>query len=711
MMKTTTHHYFNRELSWLEFNQRVLNEGKDASLPLLERLKFLAISASNLDEFYMVRIGGLKLQLANHIRQRDPSGLTPRQQFNLVTRRVRLMVAEQYALYHTLVQELSISGFRIQDRLEGLSPDQRTWLTREFDEYLFPLLSPVALTKEREYVLPGLLVCCAVRLAPAKGEAKERFAVVPLGQHIPRFLSAPDPLGVVFVPAEQIIAQQIGRLFEGCEVRECTTFRITRNADIELREDASPDLLVGMQNLLDERRETACIRLEVNRSASREMIGYLAATLNVGRSDFYPIGGPLDLRALQILSQTEGFDALRNAPWSPAPSPDIDIKQSIFPQIADHDVLLIHPYESFDPVVKFVEDAAADTAVLAIKQVLYRTAPHSHIVEALILAAQAGKNVTVLVELKARFDEARNIDQAIRLEKAGVQVVYGVRGLKTHAKLCLVVRRERQGIVRYLHFGTGNYNEITAKFYSDIGYFTCRDELGADASDFFNAVTGYSQPHSLRHLDMAPFTIRTSLLKMIANEAARAKNKQKALIMMKMNALTDQLLIEALYAASRAGVKVRLNIRGICCLRPGVPGLSDNISVVSVIDRFLEHARVFYFLDGGNTRIFISSADGMPRNLDKRVELMVPVLGESARRRLQKILKYYFKDNVKAHMLLPNGLYQRCRVDDCSPRFRSQRALYTASQTASRVCEQIHPTVLQPYKRRALPRSGNPEKS
>ena len=704
MKKKPLLRFFNRELSWLAFNQRVLDEGLDASLPLLERLKFLAITASNLDEFYMVRVGGLKLMVAEHLRQRDPSGLTPLQQLGLVTRRVRQMVSDQHKLLRTLTAELSAAGFGIQGRLDALTPEQRAWLAREFDERLFPLLSPVALVEGREYAFCGLRVHCAVRLAAAKKGEPERFAVIPLGPKIPRFLRAPAPGGAVFVPVEQVVSSQIGRFFEGCTVLECVPFRITRNADIELREDASPDLLVGMQELLDERRETACIRLEVHRSASRACTGFLAAHLGVDRSDFYPVDGPLDLSALHGLVQAEGFDSLRDEPWDPVPSPEVDLKESIFPQLAEHDILLVHPYESFDPVVKLVKDAADDPDVLAIKQVLYRTAPNSQIVEALIRAAQAGKHVTVLVELKARFDEARNIDQARRLEKAGAQVVYGVRGLKTHAKICLVVRRENQGIARYMHFGTGNYNERTATLYSDVGYFTCQEELGADASDLFNAVAGYSQPHALRRLDMAPFTIRTSLLRMIANETARAKNRQKALIMLKMNALTDQSLIQALYAASRAGVKVRLNIRGICCLRPSVPGLSENISVVSIVDRFLEHARIFYFLDGGNERVFISSADGMPRNLDKRVELMVPVLSDSPKRRLQKILKLYFKDNVKAHMLMPDGAYLRCRSEGKSARIRSQRELYAEALAAEHRIERARPTFLEPHQRRAQTR-------
>ena len=697
--KAFTPRYFNRETSWLAFNQRVLDEGCDPHLPLLERLKFLAITASNLDEFFMVRVGGLKLLLDAKIRRCDLAGLTPRQQLDLVTRQIRKMVAHQYALYRTLASELAAQGFLIPQTFDSLSAEQQNWVAREFDEQVFPLLSPVALTEERAFRLSGLLLHCAVRLAPVNEGGEERFALVPLGPLVPRFLRAPHPTGAAYVPVEQLVAHRIGRFFDGCKVLECVPFRVTRNADIELREDLSPDLLVGMQELLDDRRETACIRLEIHRSASRALVSALAEYLGLARPDIYPVGGPLELRALLALAQAEGFDALRDAPWLPAPSAAVNIKEPLFPQIAERDIFLIHPYEAFDPVIKFLEEAADDPSVLAIKQVLYRTAPASAVIEALIRAAHAGKHVTVLIELRARFDEARNIGQARRLEQAGVQVVYGVHGLKTHAKICLVVRRERQGIVRYVHFGTGNYNERTALLYSDVGLFTCAPDFGADASDFFNAVTGASQPQALRRLDMAPFTIRTALLRLITDETARAKNREKAQITLKMNALTDKALIDALYAASRAGVRVRLNIRGVCCLRPGVKGLSENIEVISVIDRFLEHARLFSFRNGGHERLFISSADGMPRNLDKRLELMVPVLHAPTLSRLQKILKTYFKDTAKAHLLLSDGTYRRCLPSGKAAPFRSQLALHVEAQTASRLFEQTKPTRLEPYRR------------
>lgn len=701
MSKAVYPRFFNREMSWLAFNQRVLEEGLDPKVPLLERLKFLAITASNLDEFCMVRVGGLKLLSEGHVRCSDNTGLTPRQQLQRVVRRIRQMMADQAALYRVLTAALEPHGLTLCESMSALSVEQRAWVLREFEERVFPLLSPVALTLGRDYRPAGLLLHCAIRLEERHAEDESCVAILPLGPNVPRYLRAPGQSGAVFVPVERVVAASAGRFFEGRKVLECVPFRVTRNADIELREDLAPDLLVGMQELLDERRETACVRLEIHRSASRGLSAYLASYLGLDRTDLFPIDGPLDLRALLSVVQAEGYETLRDESWRPVPSPLVESKEPLFPQIAERDILLVHPYESFDPVVKFLEDAADDPDVMAIKQVLYRTASGSRIVEALIRSAQAGKLVTVLIELKARFDEARNITQARRLEQAGVQVVYGVRGLKTHAKVSVVVRREPQGIVRYMHFGTGNYNERTATLYSDVGLFTCQPELGADASDFFNAVTGYSQPQALRRLEMSPFTLRTALLQLISNEAARARNKEKALVMLKMNALTDEALIEALYAASKAGVKIRLNVRGICCLRPGVKGLSENISVVSIVDRFLEHARIFFFLDGGQEKLFISSADGMLRNLDKRVELMVPILDLQAKRRLQKMLKIYFKDNVKAHMLCADGTYQRCRPAKGEPPFRSQRVLYEEAVAAVQTVERMKPTVLEPHRRRA----------
>ncbi len=692
--------FFNRELSWLAFNQRVLAEGCDARLPLLERLKFLAITASNLDEFCMVRVGGLKLLVAAKIRRTDAAGMTPLQQLEAVTRRMRKMVEDQYRLFRTLRQALAQQGLVIQTDIEALTSEQRNWLLREFTENLLPVLSAIGVDDDRPYRPSGLLLHCAVRLEPAVPGAAARLALIPLGPKLPRFIRVPDTADrAVFVPVEQVVAWQVGAILEGAPVRECVPFRVTRNADNELREDLSADLLAGMQELLDDRRATACIRLEIDPSASRTLVRALLRHLDLQPADVQAVDGPVELRALLALVQAEGFDALRDEAWEPVVSPDVDLKAPLFPQIAARDILLLHPYESFDPVVRFVEEAAGDPQVLAIKQVLYRTAPQSAIIEALIRAAQVGKHVTVLIELKARFDEARNITQAQRLELAGVHVVYGVRNLKTHAKICLVVRREPKGLVRYVHVGTGNYNEKTATLYSDAGLFTCHPDFGADASDVFNAVTGYSQPQTLRRLVMAPFALRATLLKLVANETGRARNREKAQINLKLNSLSDELLIGALYEASQAGVKIRLNIRGICCLKPGVPGLSDNITVVSIVDRFLEHARIFHFRDGGRNPVFLASADGMPRNLDKRIELLIPVLDASCRSKLMAALKFYFADNQKAHILSGNGDYRQLSPGAKDPVVRSQQRLQAQAQEAARLQEQDKPTMLEPYHR------------
>ena len=536
-MKLPTDRYFNRELSWLAFNQRVLDEGLNEDNLLLERLKFLAITASNLDEFYMVRVGGLKLLLEEGHKARDISGMTVRQQVQSVTRRIRKMAVDQSALYRKLRVELFDQGVQILP-VTAVNEAQRKILLRSFEDDVLSILTPVSLVEGRPYRPANLLIHMAVRLAPAEGSEGDRYALLPLGPNVSRFMRLPSSEGVSFVLVEDAVAEWIARWFEGCEVLECVPFRITRNADIELREDLAPDLLTGMQELLDERKETACVRMEIGRLASRQMTAFLTGLFGLERNDCYPVDGPLDLRAFMRLAAMDGFEALKDQPWQPQPSPLVDLKESIFPQLALQNILLHLPYESFDPVVKFVEDAASDPSVLAIKQVLYRTASNSAIVEALIRAAQSGKHVTVLIELKARFDEARNITQAHRLEQAGAEVIYGVRNLKTHAKVSLVVRREPQGIVRYMHFGTGNYNETTARLYSDLGYFTSDVELGHDAAAFFNVVSGYSQPQTLHQLSMSPFNLRSTLLELIAVETARAKGGEKAAVTIKVNTLT-----------------------------------------------------------------------------------------------------------------------------------------------------------------------------
>ena len=453
----------------------------------------------------------------------------------------------------------------------------------------------------------------------------------------------------------------------------------------------------GMQEVLYRRRTADCVRLEIDFDCSQLMVDYLRERLEVDDRDVFRVNGPLDLSAMMHLCSLDGYATLRDPAWPAQASPLVDLTQSLFSAIGERDILLSHPYESFEPVVRLIEEAAADPDVLAIKQVLYRTSRKSPIVAALKRAGERGKYVTAIVELKARFDEARNIEWARELEQAGVQVIYGVKGLKTHAKVCIIVRREPHGIQRYVHFGTGNYNEMTARLYSDVSFLTCNDELGADASAFFNAVTGYSQPQQYRRIDAAPIGLRKRLLSMIDAEAERKRQGQRGYIAAKLNALVDPAIIEALYRASQAGVTIRLNVRGVCCLRPGVPGLSENISVISVVDRFLEHARIMYFYHGGDERMFISSADWMPRNLDRRVELLVPIDDMACRKKLMEILDSYFRDNQNAWMLQPDGTYHRLSPEEGETPIRSQQLLYQMAVDAVRQAETTKRTMFEPH--------------
>lgn len=538
-------------------------------------------------------------------------------------------------------------------------------------------------------------ISLCVRLAPTSASTAPRFAIVPFGRNPQRFITLPGESGLSYILLEDVVGMFLTRFFPGETIEESVAFRITRNADLELQEDQASDLLSKMQEIVNARRQSDCVRLELADHASPVVREFLQTELNVSDRWVFAAPGPLDLAAFFRLSDSQGFDAERYEVWPPKPSPQIAPKESLFEAISRHDVMLYHPYESFDSVVRFVDEAADDPDVLAIKQTLYRTSAKSPIVAALKRAAQKGKYVTAVVELKARFDEQRNIEWARDLERADVQVVYGVRSLKTHAKICLIVRREPQGIQRYVHVGTGNYNEITARIYSDVSLMSCNEDLGFDATSFFNAITGYSQPQGFRQIEMAPIGLREKLMEMIEAEIDHKRHKQKALIICKLNALVDEKMIEALYAASQAGVKIRLNIRGVCCLRPGVPGLSENITVTGVIDRYLEHARILYFYHGGDERVFISSADWMPRNLDRRVELVVPVEDKDCRRNLISILKTSLADNVKARRLLPDGRYERVRVASGAEMIRSQEVLY---RRASEVIEDASRAALATFE-------------
>jgi polyphosphate kinase len=690
--------FFNRELSWLAFNERVLEEAENAETPLLERLKFLAITASNLDEFFMVRVGGLQILASESPRRKDPAGLAPKQQLEAVSRRVHAFSARQQRCFQTLEKSLQPAGIRRLKPAE-LSLEQKNYAEQFFENEIFPVITPLIVAGRG--TLPPLInrmLHLAVILAPETGSRAARRAILPLG-HLNRLVRLPSDSSHDFMLLEDLAALFINRFFIGQTVKECAVFRITRNADLGVREDLAYDLLSGMEDVLSARRHGDCVRLEVQ-ACSAALTGILTRALQVDPAHTYSAKEPLALNDFMSMAGLPGRDDLRWPDWAPQPVPGIDPKQSLFETIQRGDLLLGHPYESFDPVVRFVNEAADDPDVIAIKQILYRTSKNSPVVAALCRAAENGKYVTVIVELKARFDEERNINWAKELENAGVQVIYGIRNLKTHAKLCAVVRREHGFIRRYLHFGTGNYNEVTAKLYTDISFFTAAEEYGADASAFFNAITGYSNPPDYRKISPAPTHLREKLLEMIDGETARCREGEKGHIMAKFNSLADPETIEALYRASQAGVKIELNARGICCLRPGVKGLSENIRVVSIVGRFLEHSRIFYFRQGGNEKIFISSVDWMPRNLDRRIELLVPVEGVETRRKLLHHLKTCLSDTVKGRLCLPDGTYAKA---DSKKKMHSQEKLHLEACERLRDARRLAQTVFEPHRPESTP--------
>jgi polyphosphate kinase len=695
-MKKKNTRFFNRELSWLDFNQRVLEQAKDETAPLLERLKFLAITASNLDEFFMVRVGGLQLMHRAGRRKADPAGLTPHQQLVAIRKRVRLMNAEQDQCFHELEQQLAKAGIR-QLRPEELNIEQGQFVNRFLQDELQSVLTPIALEEGAPPpAFQNLRLYMLIRIA---GDEHDLYATLALGTPFDRFFTLPSDTGGESILLEDIVRANIQRWFDGAEIKETVLFRITRNADVAVREDEAADLLAGMTTALEERQWADCVRIEIEAGASRDAQAKLAGLLEARSENIYPVSGRLNLKKFMPLSFIDGFPALKAEAQYPQASPLIDAHEPMFGQIADSSILLYHPYESFDPVIRFIREAAEDPAVLAIKQVLYRTSSGSPVIAALAAAARAGKAVTALVELKARFDEQRNIGWAKQLEKAGVQIVYGVRGLKTHAKVCLIVRREPEGIVRYVHYGTGNYNDSTAKLYGDISYMTCNDILGADAVQLFHAVCGFSQPTGLRKAGMAPLNLRSKLIQQIDGEIEHARQKQKARMLLKINSLVDEVLIEKLYEASRAGVQIHLNVRGICCLRPGIPKLSENITVTSIISRYLEHARIFCFHNGGDEKLYISSADWMPRNLDRRVELLIPVEDNRSRNRLIEILKTHCADNVKSWTLLSDGTTVPTRtLSHRKKQIDSQQFFYEQACAAVAEAAKRSRTVLRPHR-------------
>lgn len=631
--------YFDRELSWLQFNARVLAEAMEASNPLLERLKFLGIVSSNFDEFFMVRVSSLTDEdsVYNDVY---------RQSFGLIDKQNIYFVEE-------LLPQLERADIvRVSHR--GLNDEQYLYVEKFFHQELMPLLTPIALREEKTFpFLVNLSLYRVIQVMDPNEEGHKQYAVVQVPKNMPRLISLPSTSGYHFILLEDVISLFAKELFQGYEILDEGLVRITRAAEMTLNEEKDEDFSMVMTEALRQRRQSGTVRLEV--SGSQEMVDFLKTQLNVAPHKVYQTSSWIDLKSISQLAFQPMFDVLKRPAWTPQNSADFETADDIWEMLKEKDVLLNHPYESFDAFSRFITKAAEDPDVLAIKQTLYRVAAPSAVLSALEKAAEKGKQVTVLVELKARFDEERNIEWARRLVNVGATVLYGVAGFKTHAKACMVVRREPEGIKRYVHLGTGNYNEKTSEIYSDLSYFTSRDDYANDVSSFFNVVTGLSRPVGFSKIEMAPFGLRQKIARLIARETLRSTPENPGLIIVKMNSLVDPDIIELLYQASKDGVKIKLNIRGICCLKPGVKGLSENIEVVSIIDMFLEHSRIFYFKNGGDEEIYLSSADWMQRNLDRRLEIFFPIETAELKKDLINLLKCYFKDNTKSWELLPSG--------------------------------------------------------
>jgi polyphosphate kinase len=682
--------YINRELSWLEFNHRVLQEGLDESLPPLERLKFLAIVNSNLDEFFLVRVAGLMRRRTTKGRRRDAAGMTPAEQLAAVSRRTHRMVEEHAAGVRQVFACLAGHGLHVWERQQW-SQEQRTFLQIYFAREIQPLLTPLAVEElDPKPLLPNLQLHVAALLIGAEPQPAQRIVVVPVPSRLPRLVTLPTEKDLHLTRIEDVIAGHLSAMFPGSQVAAAAAFRITRDADVVLQDDEEiDDLLHAMEQVVLSRRRRDAVRLTISAGGDPRLRKWLADWLKLNDDDVYEVDGPQEAAALWEIANRPGFDDLKIDDWPPQTPHDLIGADDLWQTMQDHDVLLYHPYESFDPVVKLAEQAAEDPQVLAIKQTLYRTSGDSPIVRALARAAQNGKEVIALVELKARFDEWRNVNWARRLEDAGVHVIYGIAGFKTHAKALLIVRREGQRIQRYVHLATGNYNDRTARQYSDIGLLTCDREIASDVAAFFNLLTGYSEPVGWAKLAVAPIGLRQKFLDLIEREIQASTPDRPGLIMAKTNSLEDTEICRALYRASQAGVKVLLNVRGICCLRPGVPGVSENIEVRSIVDRFLEHARVFCFRNGGHEEVYLSSADWMQRNLSKRLELLFPVVDPKQRRRLVEALEIYFADNVKAWRLQGDGTY--AKVPRKGQRVRAQQAFYKAAVAVARDAAHVVP--------------------
>lgn len=675
---TKPEYFYNRELSWLKFNLRVLKEAMVKDTPLLERLKFIAISASNLDEFFMVRVAGLWSNFDSGVEKRDASGMSVHEQLVAISQAAHEQVRTQTKSLIALMAEMDAVKLHFR-RVKDLSELGKDWLEEYYREVVFPVLTPMAVDASRPFpFLANKTLNLAVELIKADGEHSMGLIQVP--SVLDRIVEVEPEGKRTFVFLEDIIASHCHDLFKGCHILDMVSFRVTRDSDLDLEEDDSVDLMKEVEESLRKRKRGAAVRLEIFKTNNNRIKKFLEENLDVTEMEVYEINGPLDPTCFFKFIGMKGMWPWLYEPFVPQRPLELPDDSDLFAAIRENDILLHHPYESFDPVVKLVSDAADDPQVLAIKQTLYRVSGNSPIVAALARAAENGKQVTVLVELKARFDEENNILWARRLEKAGCHVIYGLVGLKTHAKIILIVRKEDNGIRRYLHLGTGNYNDSTAKLYTDLGLMTANDEFGSDASAFFNLLSGYSEPPVWNKLVMAPLGLREKIYALIDNEIAMVRSGREGHIIAKMNSLIDQPVIQKLYEASAAGVHIDLIVRGICGLRTGIEGISDNITVRSIVGRQLEHSRIFWFANGGEEQLYLSSADWMPRNLNDRVELFFPVETEEHIRRIKALLDLYLRDNVGAHMMQSNGSYRRVR-NKLEP-VSAQSTLYEMAQLA-----------------------------
>lgn len=675
---TKPEYFYNRELSWLKFNLRVLKEAMGKETPLMERLKFIAISASNLDEFFMVRVAGLWSNFDSGVEKRDASGMSVHEQLVAISQAAHEQVRTQTKSLIALMAEMDAVKLHFR-RVKDLSELGKDWLEEYYREVVFPVLTPMAVDASRPFpFLANKTLNLAVELIKADGEHSMGLIQVP--SVLDRIVEVEPEGKRTFVFLEDIIASHCHDLFKGCHILDMVSFRVTRDSDLDLEEDDSVDLMKEVEESLRKRKRGAAVRLEIFKTNNNRIKKFLEENLDVTEMEVYEINGPLDPTCFFKFIGMKGMWPWLYEPFVPQRPLELPDDSDLFAAIRENDILLHHPYESFDPVVKLVSDAADDPQVLAIKQTLYRVSGNSPIVAALARAAENGKQVTVLVELKARFDEENNILWARRLEKAGCHVIYGLVGLKTHAKIILIVRKEDNGIRRYLHLGTGNYNDSTAKLYTDLGLMTANDEFGSDASAFFNLLSGYSEPPVWNKLVMAPLGLREKIYALIDNEIAMVRAGREGHIIAKMNSLIDQPVIQKLYEASAAGVHIDLIVRGICGLRTGIEGISDNITVRSIVGRQLEHSRIFWFANGGEEQLYLSSADWMPRNLNDRVELFFPVETEEHIHRIKALLDLYLRDNVGAHMMQSNGTYRRVR-NKMEP-VSAQSTLYEMAQLA-----------------------------